>query len=123
MKLVYEWEMGGSGGEETKLNLLNVTPGEAGSDFMDAAFEGVRAHIDEIDDKLSAFLQGWTIERLMRVDLAILRLAVYELMYTRTPGSVVINEAIELADQYSTDKSGAFINGVLGNLSRSLADA
>ena len=124
MKLIYEWEMGGDGGEETRLNLLEVRPDENEADFMNRMFEGVVANVDAIDTKLKPFLRGWTIDRVTRVDLAILRLAVHELMLGETPRSVVINEAVELANQYSTDKAGGFINGVLGNLGRSLdADA
>jgi len=124
MKLIYEWEMGGDGGEETRLNLLEVKPGECEADFMNRMFEGVVANVDAIDARLKPFLRGWTIDRVTRVDLAILRLAAHELMLGETPRSVVINEAVELANQYSTEKAGGFINGVLGNLGRSLdADA
>lgn len=122
MKLIYEWEMGGDGGEETLLNLLEVQPDETEADFMSRMAEGVKAHTDEIDERLKPFLRGWTLERLTRVDLAILRLAVYELTLGENPAGVVINEAVELANQYSTDKAGAFVNGVLGNLARSLED-
>ena len=120
MKLIYEWEMGGDGGEETRLNLLEVKPGECEADFMNRMFEGVVANVDAIDARLKPFLRGWTIDRVTRVDLAILRLAAHELMLGETPRSVVINEAVELANQYSTDKAGAFINGVLGNLRRDM---
>ena len=120
MKLIYEWEMGGDGGEETRLNLLEVKPNECEADFMNRMFEGVVANVDAIDARLKPFLRGWTIDRVTRVDLAILRLAAHELMLGETPRSVVINEAVELANQYSTDKAGSFINGVLGNLGRSL---
>ena len=120
MKLIYEWEMGGDGGEETRLNLLEVRPDEKYADFMNRMFEGVVANVDAIDARLTPFLKGWTIDRVTRVDLAILRLATHELMLGKTPRSVVINEAVELANQYSTDKAGGFVNGVLGNLGRAL---
>ena len=120
MKLIYEWEMGGDGGEETRLNLLEVKPNEREADFMNRMFEGVVANGASIDEKLKPFLKGWSIERVTRVDLAILRLAAHELMLGETPRSVVINEAVELANQYSTDKAGGFVNGVLGNLGRAL---
>ena len=123
MKLIYEWEMGGDGGEETRLELLEIEPGESETEFMNAMLEGVQRDAEAIDEKLSKFLRGWTIDRITRVDLAILRLAAYELMNTKTPEGVVINEAVELANQYSTDKAGAFINGVLGNLARSLKES
>ena len=121
MKLIYEWEMGGDGGEETRLNLLEITPGERESEYMNRMFSGVVEHVEEIDQKISVFARGWSIERIMRVDLAILRLGVYELSLNEVPAGVVINEAVELANEFSTDKAGAFINGVLGNISRSEA--
>ncbi|MDO4866429.1 MAG: transcription antitermination factor NusB [Clostridia bacterium] len=123
MKLIYEWEMGGDGGEETRLNLLEIKPDEREADFMNALVDGVREHAEEIDATLAKYLRDWTVERLTRVDLAILRLAAYELSLKKTPASVVINEAVELANQYSTDKAGAFINGILGNLVRGTAEA
>lgn len=122
MKLIYEWEMGGDGGEETRLNLLEVQPNENEADFMNRMASGAIERAAELDEKLAPFLRGWTIERLTRVDLAILRLAVYELMLGETPAGVVINEAVELANQYSTDNAGAFVNGVLGNLARAMED-
>ncbi len=120
MKLVYEWEMGGDGGEDTRLNLLEVKPNEDETDYMNRMFEGVVNRSNEIDERLKRYLRGWSLDRLTRVDLAILRLAVYELMLREQPEAVIINEAVELANQYSTEKAGAFINGVLGNLWRDM---
>ena len=122
MKLIYEWEMGGDGGEETRLNLLEVQPNEREADYMNRMAEGVQQNAEALDARLAPFLRGWTVERLTRVDLAILRLAVYELILGENPAGVVINEAVELANQYSTDKAGAFVNGVLGNLARAMED-
>lgn len=119
MKLIYEWEMGGDGGEDTRMNLLGVAPSEAESEFMNRMFEGVVANQEELDQRISKHLRSWTLERLSKVDLAILRLGAYELMLGELPAGVAINEAVELAHQFSTEKAGSFINGVLGNLSRS----
>ena len=118
MKLVYEWEMGGDGGEDTRLGLLEVQPDEHEADFMNAIFAGVVEKVDELDACICEFARGWTIERIHRVNLAILRVAVYELLFTDVPASVVINEAVRLANTYSTEKDSAFINGVLGSVSR-----
>ena len=118
MKLIYEWEMGGDGGEETRLNLLEVKPNEAESDFMNRMFEGVVANVDAIDGRLAPFLKGWTIDRVTRVDLAILRLATYELMLGGTPRSVVINEAVELVKKYEEMDVVKFVNGILGTFLR-----
>jgi len=122
MKLIYEWEMGGDGGEDTRMNLLGVEPGERESEFMNRMFEGVVVNEEKLDAGISAHLRGWTLERISKVDLAILRLGAYELMLGEVPAGIVINEAVELANQYSSDKAGSFINGVLGSLSRAEAE-
>ena len=80
MKLVYEWEMGGDGGEDTRMNLLEVQEGENEYDFMIGVYEGVVARQQEIDRLISEFARGWSLDRLSRVDLAILRVAVYEML-------------------------------------------
>lgn len=118
MKLIYEWEMGGDGGEDTRINLLGVEAGEKEAEFMNRMFEGVIANQEELDKRISEHLRSWTVERLSKVDLAILRLGAYELMLGEVPAGIAINEAVELAKQFSTEKAGSFINGVLGNLSR-----
>ena len=118
MKLIYEWEMGGDGGEETRINLLGVEPNENETDYMNRMVSGVISRAEELDQQISAHLRSWSIDRITKVDLAILRLAAYELMLGEVPAGVAINEAVELANQYSTDKAGSFINGVLGSLSR-----
>ena len=121
MKLIYEWEMGGEGGNETLAGLLEVDPAENEADFMTAMVEGVKANHTELDEKISAYLsEGWSLERLSKVDHAILLLSAYELLHTDLSASIAINEAVELANSYSTDKAGAFINGVLGSLTRSM---
>ena len=70
-----------------------------------------------IDTVIDSFAKGWNTQRMNRVELAILRLAVYELKYSKdAPVGVVINEAVELAKKYSSDEAPAFINGVLGKI-------
>lgn len=121
MKLIYEWEMGGEGGEDTRIDLLGVQPGEEESAFMERMFSGVVENAAEIDRRIEENARGWKLERISRVDLAILRLATCELMHGKTPQAVVINEAVEMARQYSGEKSPQFVHGVLGSISRSLA--
>lgn len=70
----------------------------------------------ELDAEIAAAATGWRLERMPAVDRAVLRLALYELRHTETPVGVVISEAVELAKQYSTSRSGAFVNGVLAKL-------
>jgi N utilization substance protein B len=78
--------------------------------------DGVWEHRAEIDGVISRVATGWRIERMPLVDRNVLRLGVYELLYTETPVGVVVSEAVEIAKEYSTAKSGAFVNGVLGKL-------
>jgi N utilization substance protein B len=81
--------------------------------------EGVQQHRRRIDDILVAYAEGWTIDRMPGVDRAVLRLGVYELLWsTDTPDAVIINEAVELAKSLSTDDSPRFVNGVLARVLR-----
>jgi transcription antitermination protein NusB len=79
--------------------------------------KGVTQHAAHIDDLISAYLQGWTLDRLPAVDRAILRVAVWELLHANdVPEPVAVDEAVELAKQLSTDDSPGFVNGVLGQV-------
>jgi transcription antitermination protein NusB len=82
-----------------------------------AAARGVSGHAAHIDDLLSSHLQGWTLDRLPAVDRAILRVAVWELLYADdVPEPVAVDEAVQLAKELSTDDSPGFVNGVLGQV-------
>lgn len=74
---------------------------------------GVLSRRDELDKVIDHRAVGWGTDRLSLVDLNLLRLALYELLHTGTPGEVVIDEAVELAKCYGTDKAPSFINGIL----------
>ncbi len=77
--------------------------------------EGVAAHAGRIDELIGEHARGWSLERLPDVDRAILRMAVFELLWADdVPDAVVIDEAVELARTLSTDDSPAYVNGVLG---------
>lgn len=69
-----------------------------------------------IDKKIQKAAPTWPIDKLNKVDLAILRLAIYELNNTKTPPKVVIDEAVELAKEFSSENSPSFVNGVLGTI-------
>ena len=71
---------------------------------------------EALDRELEAVAAGWRVERMPAVDRSVLRLALYELRHTDTPVAVVISEAVEIAKNYSTERSGSFVNGVLGAL-------
>ncbi len=80
---------------------------------------GTQAHRAEIDEVIARVAEHWTIERMAAVDRNILRMAIFELEHTTTPVRVIINEAVELAKRYSTEDSGRFVNGLLGQMVRS----
>ncbi len=121
MQLVFEQIFGGVGETETLVDLIEYQPNENDRAYIDSAVAGVREHEKEIDAEIAACLRGWTMERLSRVDLAILRLAVFEMKYAQLPAAVSINEAVELTRKYSSEQSCPFVNGVLGTISRKLA--
>lgn len=73
-------------------------------------------HHSEIDDLLETYSEGWSIERMPNVDRAILRVGIWEIVYSDTPNAVVVNEAVDLAKEYSTEESGGFINGLLSRV-------
>ena len=80
-------------------------------------FKGIVEKLDEIDAAIGEASKGWKVSRMAKVDLALIRLAVYEMRYEEdVPVKVAINEAIELAKQYGSDESSAFVNGVLAKL-------
>ena len=84
---------------------------------LTARFAQVLAHLEEIDAILSEASVGWKLKRMNKVDLSLLRVAVFEMRFDeRVPEKVAINEAVELAKQFGGDDSPAFINGVLAKL-------
>lgn len=82
----------------------------------------VLAQKDKIDKLISDAAPEWPIDKLNKIDLAILRLAVYELENEETPPKVVIDEAVELAKEYGSESSSSFINGVLGTIYKDNSD-
>ena len=79
--------------------------------------EKISEKLEEIDAKINEVSEGWKTGRMGKVDLTLIRLAVYEMLYEEdVPAKVAINEAVELAKQYGTDKSPSFVNGVLAKL-------
>ncbi|MCR5451730.1 MAG: transcription antitermination factor NusB [Lachnospiraceae bacterium] len=86
------------------------------SKLISAKAEEIIRRLPEIDEGLSRISSGWKVSRMNKVDLAILRLAFYEIKYEELEPKIAINEAVELAKRYGTDQSGSFVNGVLAKL-------
>ncbi|MFW6091137.1 MAG: transcription antitermination factor NusB [Actinomycetota bacterium] len=86
-------------------------------DYAVSLVEGVAAHRDRIDELLSAYAVGWTIDRMPAVDRNVLRIAAYEIFYQDdVPDAVAISEAVKMVRELSTDESPAFVNGLLARL-------
>ncbi len=102
---------------EEQLHLLEGEMGEQSPEdlaYIEQKTLDILKHLPEIDEKLNEKAQGWKTSRMGKVDLCLLRLAVYEIQYEEDmPERVAINEAVELAKQFGTDDSPSFINGVL----------
>jgi len=87
---------------------------EKDAEFIKQRYEKVMEHLEEIDAMINEKTKGWTVERMGKVDIAIIRLAVFEIVFDEDiPTSVAINEAVELAKKFGQDASASFINGIL----------
>ena len=87
------------------------------NEYVTELVDGVQAHREYIDELLGSYSMGWTLDRMPAVDLAILRLGTYELLWRdEVPDAVAISEAVTLAQELSTDESASFVNGLLGRL-------
>jgi N utilization substance protein B len=94
-----------------------VETGERTREFAEALVQGVQEHREAIDQAIVARSKNWSLTRMPRVDVNIMRLAAYELMFRRDiPKKVSINEAIEIAKKYGDKESPAFVNGILDEL-------
>lgn len=93
-----------------------VTPAPL-NEYTVAAVQGVVAHWSDIDDALTTYSQGWSLERMPDVDRAILRLGAWEILFNdEVPDGVAVSEAVALATELSTDESPKFVNGLLARI-------
>lgn len=123
MKMAFATLMGGEEDYATILEQSNmeVAPNEVDMAFARDIVEGVQLHEQTLDAMITQSAIGWALDRMPKVDLCILRIALYEMQHREDiPHSVSINEAVELAKRYSGEKSPAFINGLLGTLSKQI---
>lgn len=86
------------------------------TEFLNSLTSGVLDNMNDIDNRVSKYIESWSIDRLGLTDQAIIRMSVYELIYTETPDLVCINEAIELSKKYSDEKVSKMINGILDKI-------
>ena len=124
MRLLYSWSMG----DEEQLTTLKMlyedggkTLDEAQQSYIDRVVDGVRAELTTIDGTIDRLAEGWSAERLPKVDLAILRLGMYEIGWCEDiPAGATVNECVELAKEYSVPQSGSYINGILSSYIKEL---
>ena len=118
-KLMFEYEFLKEKNEVSLLSFLDsddLTDDE--KTYVKDEYEGLIGRDKELENVIQKYLKGYTLNRIFKVDLVILKVAVYEMLFSKekTPSKVIINEAVELAKKYSTDKSYSFVNGVLASV-------
>lgn len=119
-KLVYSLEIQKESDLEEQIQTYienNDITNEQAIEYIQSTVKGIVENKEDIENAIKANLKSnWKIERVSRVDLSILKLAVYEIKYTDLPFKVVINEAVELAKKYGVDTSSKFVNGMLASI-------
>jgi len=119
MKLLYQLEVQKDDREEQIKSVLEENElTEIDKQYILDVVEGVYSNLEYIDKIITMYSRGWKLNRISKVDVSILRLSIYEISFREDiPFTVSINEAVELAKKYSSEESGAFINGILGKVS------
>ena len=116
MTILYQIEMYNKNKFEYKVEDIIRENISISSDFVETIVNGVIEKRDILDEKANSYLTDWTIDRLDNLGATILRMSIYEILYTDTPKIVAINEAIELAKQYSDENVRKMINAVLDKI-------
>lgn len=122
LQIIYEWSIRRNEDifDIALVNINNNPIQDIDEDFVAKIIKGVEKHTDKIDKLIEKAAPEWPLEQIAVIDLAILRLAIYELLYCKDiPPKVAIDEAVELAKTYGGSNSSKFINGVLGTIYRS----
>lgn len=116
MKVIYQTYILDKTKNEYNIDDLIKEQLEIENEYVNTCVESIIKNQKEINKLANKYMNNWTIDRLNKVDKAILSLAIYELMYTDTPSVVAINEAIELSKKYSEEAVTKMINGVLDKI-------
>ena len=116
MKVIYQTYILEKTKNEYNINDLIKEQLEVENEYVNTTIAGIIKNQKEINELANKYMNNWTIDRLNKVDQAILSLGIYELMYTETPSVVAINEAIELSKKYSEEKVTKMLNGILDKI-------
>ncbi len=129
MQSLYEWDFRHAMGEDGRVEVaVDYNKQEFGAGLEDKGFieelvDGVKKHIDELNEIIVKYAPEWPLDQITIVDRNILRLGIYELKYSdNIPAKVAINESIELAKNYGGESSGKFVNGVLGAIYKDMLE-
>ena len=119
-KILYSMQIQGNENKQEQIKLYiesNNIHNEEAKKYIEDAIFGIENNKEEIDEQIKKNLkENWKIERVSKIDLSILRLAIYEIKYKEIPYKVAINEAVELAKKYGEDTSKNFVNGILESI-------
>jgi len=120
-KLLFEYEVQKISAKEALDLFYELTDDvDEQSDYINSTVETTIENIEKIDSVIEEYSKGWKISRLAKVTLAVLRVAVCELLFMDDiPDSIAINEAIDIAKKYNDEKSGKFVNGILSSVYKS----
>lgn len=121
MQMLFQWDMS----QQDPLRLeakfwKSAKAADKTRAFANELFEGAAGDVGALDAIIAKHCENWRFERLAAIDRAILRLTIHELSTAETPPKVILNEAVELAKKFSSEESGAFVNGVLDSVHKSL---
>jgi N utilization substance protein B len=126
LQTLFAWDFNGKKNKNTESiindNFQNFAPNFDDGGFVSNLVKGVTDHLEEIDKSIVLYATEWPLDQITTIDRNILRLGIFELVYTEIPPRVAINEAIEVAKSFGGDASGKFINGVLGAIYNDWSD-
>ena len=114
MQMLFQWEMSKKDPQKLKYQFWkSAAAADLTYDFANELFDGTTQQVKELDQLIEQHCDNWKFERIPAIDLAILRIGVYELRANTAPRRTVFNEAIELAKKFSSDESARYVNGIL----------
>ena len=116
MTILYQIEMYKKNNFDFNIDNVIKENIDISNEFVNDIVKGTISHIDEIDTTANKYLKNWKINRLDNLGASILRMAIYEMLYTDTPKIVIINEAVELSKKYSDESVKNMINAVLQHI-------
>ena len=121
LQMLFQWEVGRQNPQRIQDGFWRMARAEKTTrQFANSLFEETAAAVGELDPLIAEHSRNWRPERMALIDRAILRLAAYEIRSGKTPPKVVLNEAVELAKQFSSEEAARFVNGVIDSVWHSL---